>query len=397
MEPTAARERIQVIDVLRGCALFGIIAANMRWFNSPAEVYMNPHLVQLASADQLTQLLLDFFVNSKFIALFAMLFGLGFGAQMERGGEQNAAIYIRRLSVLAIIGAMHALLLWWGDILLIYALMGFLLLKFRKSDQDAIIMWALIIYWFPILLILGFAVISASGASLQATGQEAVAETLQRTVQIYREGSYRAMLGVRFREVLLFNSNAPFMYPRILSMFLFGLYIWRRGIFQNLSANLPLLKKILKWSLITGMAGNAGYVLINEIWRPSPATNALLFAVMWIIESIGTPAMSIFYACALILLFQKEAWRHRLLPFAAVGRTALTNYLMQTVICTALFYSYGLGLFGKIGPLAGLIPTVVIYAVQTGISMAWLRAFRFGPMEWVWRSLTYARLQPMRN
>jgi uncharacterized protein len=106
--------------------------------------------------------------------------------------------------------------------------------------------------------------------------------------------------------------------------------------------------------------------------------------------------MACAYSVALILLFQLPAWRARLLPVAAVGRTALSNYLLQSVICTSVFYSYGLGLYGRVGPAAGLALTVVIYAGQLAASVWWLRRFRFGPMEWLWRSLTYGRRQPLR-
>lgn len=397
MEPVPARERIQEIDVLRGWALFGIIAANMLAFNSPIAVYMQPHLLWTAPADRITQALIACFISGKFITLFGLLFGLGFGVQMGRAGEGFTSVYLRRLTALTIIGAMHIVLLWCGDILLTYALMGFVLLLFRDRAQSTIMLWAMILYWFPILAMAGFAVMSAAGASSSPAAPEATAESLQRTIAIYAEGGYGAILAERLREWQEFNASAPFFYPRVLSFFLFGLYIWRRGVFQDLPAHLPLLRKTWKWALAIGLAGNIGFVLIKEILQPDLLEPSLTTVVVWTIGSIGIPALSLFYACAIILLFQREAWRRWLLAFGAVGRMALTNYLLQSVLCTALFYGYGLGLYAKVGPLVGLIPTVLIYASQIPFSAGWLRAFRFGPVEWMWRCATYGRLQPMRR
>jgi uncharacterized protein len=116
-----------------------------------------------------------------------------------------------------------------------------------------------------------------------------------------------------------------------------------------------------------------------------------------VLETAGYLALSFFYASVIILLAQRQPWKTRLAPLAAVGRMALSNYLFQSLVCTTIFYGYGLGLFGKVGPAAGVGLTFAIYAMQIPLSLWWLRRFRFGPMEWVWRSLTYGRLQPMRR
>jgi uncharacterized protein len=112
---------------------------------------------------------------------------------------------------------------------------------------------------------------------------------------------------------------------------------------------------------------------------------------------VGAPALSFFYASAIVLLFQQAGWRKRLAPLAAVGRTALSNYLLQSVICTTIFYSYGFGLYGRTGWLAGVVLAFLIFAVQVPVSLWWLRRFRFGPVEWLWRSVTYGKRQPMRQ
>jgi uncharacterized protein len=110
----------------------------------------------------------------------------------------------------------------------------------------------------------------------------------------------------------------------------------------------------------------------------------------------AAPAMSLFYASTIVLLAQGDAWRRRLAPLAAVGRMALSNYLLQSLFCTLIFYGYGLALFGKVGPSLALLLTIIIWLIQVPLSVGWLRRFQFGPIEWLWRSLTYWRLQPMQ-
>jgi uncharacterized protein len=132
-------------------------------------------------------------------------------------------------------------------------------------------------------------------------------------------------------------------------------------------------------------------VAIAEIWHPNPVKPGLLAYAHGIVAGVGMPALSLAYASTVALLFLRPEWVPRLRPFAAVGRTALSNYLMQTVICTTLYYGYGFGLYGSVGPLLGLVPTVVIYSAQVLMSVWWTRRFAYGPMEWIWRTLTYGR------
>jgi uncharacterized protein len=134
-------------------------------------------------------------------------------------------------------------------------------------------------------------------------------------------------------------------------------------------------------------------VAIAEIWHPDPTAPTPLGFAQQVIGGVGIPALSLSYASAVALLWQRRQWMPRLRPFGAVGRTALTNYLMQTVACTLLYYGYGLGLYGKVGPLLGLVPTFAIYGSQVAASAWWTRRFAFGPMEWIWRTLTYGRLR----
>jgi uncharacterized protein len=400
MQPTTAGERIGAIDALRGVALFGIIVANMRGFNSPAEAYFEPHLLWPAAADRLTQALIDALVTGKFITLFAVLFGLGFAIQLDRADARRegfTATYFRRMSALAVIGAAHAFLIWWGDILLMYALMGFVLFFFRRAPQATVLMWALIFYWLPVAVWLALALMASLGGEAPAAAAGPTPEALAETIRIYAHGTWRAMFAERYREWAFFNAAAPFYLSRILGLFLGGMYIWRTGLFEELASQRALLRRLLKWAVPAGLAGNALTVILTMIWRYDPFQPNLVTLTVWVVGSVAVPALSLSYAAVVLLLFQQPRWRGRLRPFVAVGRMALTNYLLQSILCTTLFYSYGFGLFGEVGPLVGLAPTLAVYSLQVVFSELWLRRFRFGPAEWLWRSATYGAWQPLRT
>lgn len=399
MEPTAARERIGEIDALRGAALFGILAANMRGFNSPAEAYFEPHLLWPAPADRFTQALIDALVTGKFITLFAVLFGLGFAIQLDRADARRqgfAATYFRRMTGLALIGAAHAFLIWWGDILLMYAMAGFVLYFFRRAPQSTVLMWSLIFYWLPVAVWLALALMASLGGEASAAAGP-TPEALAETIRIYAHGTWRAMFAERYREWAFFNAAAPFYLSRILGLFLAGAYIWRTGLFHQLPSRAPLLRRLLRWALPVGLAGNALTVALSMIQPYRPFEPNLRTLTIWVVGSFAVPALSVSYAALVILLFHHPTWRRRLLPFVAVGRMALTNYLLQSILSTTLFYSFGFGLFGEVGPLVGLVPTLAIYGVQVVLSELWLRRFRFGPAEWLWRSATYGAWQPLRT
>jgi uncharacterized protein len=180
-----------------------------------------------------------------------------------------------------------------------------------------------------------------------------------------------------------------FFYPRVLGIFLFGMWVWRRGIIRDLAANADLLRTCQRHSLWVALLFNAATVAVMEVYHPNPMIPSVWGTVAQITASIGMPAGSLFYATTLGLLWNRAEWRDRLRPFAAVGRTALSNYLLQSVICTTLYYSWGGGFYGQVNPLLGFVPTVVIYAILLAASVYWMRRFDYGPMEWLWRRLTY--------
>ena len=387
--PVPGEERITVIDCLRGAALFGILTANMRGFSAPIAAYDDPTRMWSWPPDLIMQAVVDWLVSGKFITIFAALFGIGFAIQMDRAAarHQDVTFYARRMAALLLIGLVHSFGLWWGDILTTYAICGFMLLNFRNASQRAILRWAHVMYWFLVVLYLGFYISTLLGAPPPPQPDH----NLQHTIDIYSRGTFSQIFVIRAQEWWEANSFVFFL-TRILGIFLFGLYIWRQGYLRRPSEHLEWWKRAQRIGLSLGLAGNLLVVVLEWEFNPDPMRPTLLMAVLIALQSLSLPALSLGYAATIVRWWQDPRWQRRLLPFSYVGRMALTNYLLQSLICTTIFYSYGLGLYGRVGPLAGFFLGIVIYSLQIPFSRWWLSTHRYGPMEWVWRRLTYGRV-----
>ena len=177
-------------------------------------------------------------------------------------------------------------------------------------------------------------------------------------------------------------------------MMILGLYAGKRRIFDDIPSHLPFIRKVWLWGLIIGLVGNGMYVYFGEQANRAIPSAANLISLVG--QTFGAPALALFYMATLTLLAERVAWRRRLAPLSFVGRMALTNYLLQSFICSTLFFGYGFAFYGQIGIAGGIALTVAIYVVEAAFSAWWLKRFRFGPMEWLWRTLTYGKRQPMR-
>ncbi len=390
--PVLRQERIEAIDILRGVAILGILIVNMQLFSMPEG---------LAAAGTVDRLIY-FFAQEKFKALFSFLFGVGLAVQMMRADARGAhflPLYARRLCVLFLIGAAHFLLLWDGDILHDYALLGVVLLFFRRWSPKTLLVGAGVLLAIPLLLY-GLTTSYAITGHVNPQVKEWIAYeneaeddgTVDDFSDAYSRGSYAELITLRASE-LPRDMTPDTDDAYVLALFLLGLYAGRRRILHDISAHLPFIRRVQRWGLMIGVAGNVAFA-VGGAFEPSPTSVTQNVGRLCLV--VAAPAMMLFYASTIILLTQREIWRRRLAPLAAVGRTALSNYLLQSLICTTIFYGYGLALFGKVGPSAGLLLTITIFLIQIPLSVWWLRRFQFGPVEWLWRSLTYWQRQPMR-
>jgi uncharacterized protein len=409
LAPVQQAERIQIVDILRGFALFGILLVNMAIFSHPFQTILFPADPAMPWYDRAATWLIHFAAEGKFYSLFSLLFGLGLTLLMERiqaRGGRFVPLYGRRLLVLLVIGATHASLIWMGDILLMYALLGFPLILFRKARPRTLLIWAVILIAIPLLFTaaatglveLGRAMPEGAAQIDQAFAQTEAGYTadLARANRVYASGTFGEVTQQRIYDYSSMGLTSFFVLGfNVLAMFLVGVWFGQRQVFQDLEANRLRFRKLLIWGLIVGIVGNATYAtLIMTLPRFNPNWSLLLATVA---QGVGAPLLCLAYLSALALLSLRPAWGARLKVLAPVGQMALTNYLMQSIICTLIFYGYGLGLFGQVGPAAGILLTVVIYLIQIPVSHWWMKRFRYGPAEWLWRSLTYLKPQPMRR
>lgn len=394
--PVSLSERILFIDVLRGMALFGILAANMRAFFAPVDVYENINVLFHGHADRIAQGLVDAFIQGKFISLFSFMFGLGFAIQMSRAearGVRFMGFYPRRLIALLIFGLIHGIFIWAGDILVTYAFSGALLLLFRKRQQKTLLWWAGSLLCIPIMVMSVFFGLYLAGVRL--TGMMPKPPDMKKIgaiVDIYAHGSVRQIMGqnwVEWKYALPFDLFAIYT----LGLFLLGMWVWRAGIIQNLAQYQTVLKCVCAWCLPLGIVLNLYSTIVNALVSPYQMT--VLGWSAGILYLPSTHILAAGYASGLALIFLSGRWRSLLTPFAAVGRMALTDYLMQSVVCTLFFYHYTTGLYGRVGPAMGWLCTFVLFAAQVAFSNWWLSRFRFGPMEWLWRGLTYGKFPSM--
>ncbi len=409
LAPVQPTERIQILDILRGFALFGILLVNMTIFSHPIQAILFPTDPATPWYDRAAEGLIRFLGEGKFYSLFSLLFGLGFTLLMDRieaRGGRFVPLYLRRLFVLLGIGMVHAFLIWMGDILIMYALFGFLLILFRKARPRTLLIWAIILIITPLLFNAAATGLVSLGRSVPEAAKQidlAFAQTeanyiadMERAYQVYASGGFAEITRQRVYDYASMGPSSFFVMGfNVMAMFLVGAYFGRRQIFQNLETNRNFFRKLLLWGLLIGLVGNALYATIIMPLSLIRLSGPLLLATVG--QGIGAPLLSLAYTSALCLLALSPRWSRRLQVLAPAGQMALTNYLMQSVICTLIFYGYGLGLYGQVGTAAGIGLTVAIYLLQVLLSQWWMKRFRYGPAEWLWRSLTYLKPQPMRR
>jgi uncharacterized protein len=401
ISPISLRERIEILDVLRGLAVGGILIGNMQWFSGygmmPEALAANNPL-----ADRITLFLVHFLVEGKFYSIFSFLFGFGFALQISRAdehGDAKASLFKRRLFWLLIIGVLHAYLLWAGDILSIYALTGFVLILFRRKSTESLLKWASALIVIPVLtyILLYILFVSFAPPEIAATIEKAQVDSWNEALQTVPHDNFLQIISV-YNLHYIFGRYAGLILqmrlPKILAMFLLGFYAYRRGYFQNLSRHQPFIRKVFLYGLVVGLAGNIAFAALAGQEALIPPTPVGIVGV--IAYAFGVPALALAIIAVIAMLWQKAAGRKVLARFAPVGRTALTNYLLQTVICVFIFYGYGFGLFGKVGATGATLIALGIFLVQIFLSALWLKFFAYGPMEWIWRQLTYRQRLDLR-
>ena len=401
--PTRPTERIVAIDILRGFALLGILIMNIQGFAMPTAAYLNPTVYgDLSGANRWVWILSHVFADQKFMTIFSLLFGAGIvlmSEKLDARGQRAWGLHYRRTLWLLLFGLAHAFLLSSGDILVAYAVCGLWVYWLRRLRPGWQMALGLLVVSVPALLLLG------TGLSTQfippGTVQELRADwkppvaTIETEVAAYR-GNWLDQMEARVPASIEFQTVVLLLWTnwRAGGLMLIGMALFRWGV---LTGGRPrrFYVGMAIWGFAIGLPVVTGGVIQN-------------FAHNWtmVYSRFGLGAQANYWGSlfvsagyiGLLMLFARSGalpWLQKAL--AAVGRTALSNYLLQTILATAIFYGHGLGLFGSVERVEQIGIVAAIWVVQLAVSPLWLHYYRFGPFEWLWRSLSYWRLQTMRN
>jgi uncharacterized protein len=369
--PTAPAERLESIDILRGLALFGVLLENMQHFVSPtyAAFVASPEAGLL---DRAALSMIRFTCDNKVYLLFSFLFGYGIAMQLSRAAARDApviGIHLWRMAILLLIGLAH-MLVWTGDILSTFAVLGALLLLLRGASDRALGATCLAFLAAPSLAL----ALLAGWAGL---------------AQLPPEARQAIEMDVALLDYPIRQSCFAF------AMFALGLAAGRANRLADSQEFVGSTRRLLGPALALGLAANLATALLVETHDGSQLSARAVLTEATI--ALGGPSLALCYVLATFWCLERPAWRVRLRPFAAVGRTTLTNYLLQSLIGVGILARTGLGPLGPITPPAGIVLTCVLFGLQMAASRWWLARFRFGPVEWLWRSLAYGERQPLRG
>lgn len=399
--PVPNKERIQYLDIMRGIAILFILVANIQILSG---VYFIPDaqkaVMKTASIDRVMEILAFIFVNGKFYSVFSILFGIGFAVQYQRMNKDDKVFvpfFRKRMLGLLIIGGVHLFLIWLGDILFLYAILGFTLIWFRHNSDKQLLIWtgALlampVFHWLAMYLTDNFypgyffrlhnEMVAAAG--LEMTGgpnnsrfnpTEYIAiSNLAQLLEVNLVMPLRRLGGLLWEGRIF----------KVLALFLLGIWAGRQILERNILSNTALLKKATLWGVAIGLPLN-----LLRTWVEFSDLNGDLWPLAkFILNALALTPLAIAYCAAIaIVVTRRPKWLEWFVP---VGRTALSNYLFQSLISIYIFYGVGLGYGSTLGYSEVVLIALVLFGWQIIFSSLWLRYFRFGPVEWLWRQLTY--------
>jgi len=398
--PVTGAARIDTLDILRGFALFGILVINIQLFAMVQATLVNPMAVgEITGLDYAIWLISHVAFFEKFIAIFSMLFGAGIVLMSDRAAQTGMlGLHYQRMFWLLVIGLVHAYFIWAGDILVSYALLGMAIVFVRNWSVRSLMILgvAFLVLKLAIFTGLGFVIPLLPSEEIRAIEIESWtpgATQLAAEINAY-QGGFAEQMTMRIAQSLNFHL---FVFPTetlpfVAAMMAFGMAAMKSGYLQG-EWSRDAYRRVAILGLALGLPLIALGVMMNERhgWD-------MLFSLYFgrMFNTVGAPLVAMAYI-ALVILATRRFGQVMKAVFAPVGRMAFTNYLAQSVICTFIFYGHGLGLFMEVGRLGQVLVVLGVWVAMPVWSRAWLARFRFGPAEWLWRSLSYRRLQPMRR
>jgi uncharacterized protein len=342
------------------------------------------------------------FFETKSWRLFSLLFGFGFALQLARALSQEGGslwFYLRRLTILFVFGMAHALL-FDGDILMEYAMLGLVLVAFRNIDRRTLLVLSIVLLAvFPV----GNLVHTESSDETFAQWEDSIPldelraghPYLGSPMDVFRENS--SVIPPRIWS----NLHGPESSIAIFAMFLLGLFVGRTRILYDVASHLPLIRRVFSWGIGIGAASALAEWWLSQkydyavfTWTTAPKGVRFLGDLLF---AYGSTALALGYGAGIVLLAQRPGWQAALRPLQQLGRMALTVYLSGTVMFTTLFYGWGFGQLFLLGPAVTTFYALLFFVTLLLFCTWWSHRFRFGPAEWLWRSLTYLKFQPLRR
>lgn len=408
IQPVKKENRIDFLDVLRGIAILYIFTANIAYFSG---YFVFPIESHLPSTNFVIDEYLDFImytlVDGKFYSIFSLLFGIGCFLQFDKLTKLNkpfASFFRRRMLWLLVLGGIHLVGVWIGDILTLYATLGLTLIYFVHSSNKRLILYAIVFILMPIanwVLIHSFGFDYANKVETIATE---IYKYFGMPITEYNGNKFpdfkAYLLNENFADYFKMNLGNVFLRIggildegrifKVLGVFLIGLVAGRKLLHDRLLDNTLFLKKIAKWGLMIGLPICAfrGYIEIyathNDFW-------SLLKTITY---ALGTVPLALGYAALIALIYKKSELFNWFIP---IGKMAFTNYILQSIISITIFYGIGFGFAGKFGFTVIMFITIGVFICQVILSTIWLKRYRFGPLEWIWRQLTYGKFLKLKR
>ncbi len=378
--PLPPCDRVEAMDVMRGAALFGVLMVNLICsFRVWQYTYVLGLHTDSGFANHAVDYLRDFFLSGKAMSLFSLLFGAGMAMQMDRMkglGNAGVPVLVRRMAVLLVFGALHLILLWDGDILSLYAVCGLVLLAFRNASTGVLLRVGLL------LMMVNLFFVAESAPPDMVAWREAIGAMSAW----YEQGTYTDLVKLRLDMLPHYTwPEAKWSFCPTLGTMLLGMAAWRSGVLQQPRQWRPLLVKVVVAGGSLGGLVTLGVICFRESSDALPGW-------LTVPTLIGTLMMAMAYGAGLLLYLDGNRNLPLVRHLAAAGRMSLTNYLVQSLLFTTLFYGYGFGLFGRRSTSQAALLGILVYFIQIQVSVWWLGPHRFGPMEWLWRRLSYGRL-----
>ncbi|PIQ49617.1 MAG: hypothetical protein COW03_04495 [Cytophagales bacterium CG12_big_fil_rev_8_21_14_0_65_40_12] len=399
LAPIDPKSRVISLDILRGVAVLGILAMTIQSYSMPWVAYSNPTAFEnLEDINFYVWLLSHVFANEKFMAIFSMLFGATIILISQKARKEHLRsgdLQYRRFFWLFIIGVFHAYLLWAGDILVIYAICGFFMFAFRSKKKEYLFRAGLIFLLIGSLLKFIFAYsiplwepgqFEAFKAEVWAPDSQAIAEEID-----YYTSSWERQMLIRTPQAFKMQTKVFISetFWRVCGLILLGMGLYKKGVLTAKQST-KFLAKLAIYGISIGLPlVLVGVILdFNDRWDFEKSYFYYAQFNYW-----GSVAMALGYIGIIVLLCKAGTKNFMAKRMAAVGQMAMTNYIMQSIICTYAFYGHGLALFGDLDRAAQAVFVFAIWVFQVVFSSLWLSYFQYGPLEWFWRSLSYGKIQ----